>query len=519
MMKHKTLQQVYCMLFAPVLMTLVLAVGCSTHPRSTTHDSSNRMNNRQSGTMYYPVHGKKKILKLKRNAPEKTQAGEEYPYTLKVTNVSNFPAHDIVLKERGNFNVIEGEGLARLDEDNQSEVKNDASGSGWGLGDLKPGESKTVKMIGLAQEEGTIRSCLSLDFQCSQCNSIEVVKPRLLLSRRFVDENGNTVSSVYPCDDVYAVYNTDNRGSGNSKDVSVSETFPNGMNVNGTSSIMLNPGSIQAGQSVNNRVSMEHLESGHYEGRATAKSGDHEVYSDTNRLKVMNPSLSLDVQGPNDVYVDRDVTHRVTVKNTSDDPAKDTYVDVNVPNGARRVSTSLSKDLDSNGRVNIGTLNAGESRSFDITFQASGPTKLTTSVSAGAYCVESRSSQVRTEVKGIPAIRMEVVDARDPVRVGETTRYLINIKNQGSAPDKEVRLVGKLPDGAEFVRATGETEVSTQGDEVIFEIPSTLQPGKEFDWEVHIRAKEARSAYFTLEMTSSANTRAVTEEESTNFVD
>lgn len=519
-MNNSYLNRINLLVLAPFVLSLMFVVGCSSNQHTEPAPNNNQqMTDKNTDVMRYPVYSRRKILKIERTAPETTRAGVEYPYTLKISNVSDSPAHSIVLRERGNFNILDAKALSRLDDDNQYDVKNTDNGRGWSVGHLKAGESKTIKMIGLAQEEGTLRSCLGVDFQCSHCHSIDVVTPRLQLTRSFEDGNGNAVSSVYPCDDVHAVYNIENNGSGASDDVHISETFMNGMGADGNGNLSLNPGIIEPGDSVNKRMSLAFTEPGTYEGRATAKSGDVEVYSDTDRLKVMKPTLKLDVEGSNEVFVDRTVTHRVTVKNTSDDPAKESYVEVDIPEGAQRVSTSLATTLDENGRLDIGHLDAGESRSFDITFEASKPTNLTTQVRAGAYCAETKLDRAQTDVKGVPAIGMELVDTKDPVRTGETTSYLINIKNQGSAPDSAVRLVGELPEGVEFLSAEGETEVSMKDGSLHFEVPSTLQPGKSFTWEVKVRALKQMSAYFTLKMTSSANTRAVTEEEATNIVD
>jgi uncharacterized repeat protein (TIGR01451 family) len=345
-----------------------------------------------------------------------------------------------------------------------------------------------------------------------------VTDPRITLRRDFVDQDGNTVNAVYKCDEVYSRYRVKNVGSGSTGDVMIQEDFKNGIAVNNSAKHSYTSDSIATGDTSEKNVRVQLNGQHKYTGRASASMGDVSVRSNRADLTVMQPELQLRVFGPERDFLERDVTHRVSVKNTSDDPAIKTFVQLNLPESSKMVSTSLARSME-NGRVELGRLEAGETRTFDVTFRPTKVSTIETGVSAGAYCVETQNKRIRTSIEGHPAIGMEVTDTLDPVKIGETTRYMINIKNQGTAADEKVRLRGILPEGTEFVRATGETNVKAEGKKLIFDVPNTLEVGQSFSWEVHVRATKAGSGYFTLKLDSNANSRTVTEEEPTNMVE
>ena len=68
-----------------------------------------------------------------------------------------------------------------------------------------------------------------------------------------------------------------------------------------------------------------------------------------------------------------------------------------------------------------------------------------------------------TDLQGIPALLMEVVDEIDPVTVGDETTYVITVTNQGSAQDQNVTIVCNLEEAMSFVSGTGTSAVTAEG--------------------------------------------------------
>ena len=152
-----------------------------------------------------------------------------------------------------------------------------------------------------------------------------------------------------------------------------------------------------------------------------------------------------------------------------------------------------------------------------MTVSASSIGTYTSTVVANADCADSVSDSCRTEVKGIPAILLEVVDITDPVEVGQQTTYVITVTNQGSANDNNIRIVATLPAEQSFVSASGATNGSANGKTVTFAPSGPLAPGAAITWRVTVRADAAADSRFRVEMTSANLTSEVIETEATNL--
>ena len=115
----------------------------------------------------------------------------------------------------------------------------------------------------------------------------------------------------------------------------------------------------------------------------------------------------------------------------------------------------------------------------------------------------------------LSAYQIEVVDTRDPVRVGEQTVYQLRVLNEGSTPNAQINLTGALPQGFEFVSATGPSNITAQGQTLNF-AQTTLDPGETAAWDITVRATAAGEDNFEVTLTSPDLANPVTTAEPTN---
>jgi uncharacterized repeat protein (TIGR01451 family) len=258
-------------------------------------------------------------------------------------------------------------------------------------------------------------------------------------------------------------------------------------------------------------------QTGRYEGSATAKTGELTARSSKDPVEIVQPELTMSVNGPQREFIDRPVTYNVQVENTGDGPAMDTRVAMQLPDSAERISVSGQNVQREGNAFILGRIDPGDSRQFSVTFNVTEPTQVAAQATAQAYCVQEQQAQIATQIAGIPAIRLEVIDLKDPVQVGENTTYEIRVKNQGSAEDLNVQVQGQLPSSMQFVDARGDTSVQNQGQQLQFGKIDQLAPGDMVSWYIQAKANEAGKADFMVEMTSDANQRPVTEQEPTTL--
>jgi uncharacterized membrane protein len=130
------------------------------------------------------------------------------------------------------------------------------------------------------------------------------------------------------------------------------------------------------------------------------------------------------------------------------------------------------------------------------------------------------SSDTRTRVEGIPAMRMEVLDLSDPVEKGGETTYEIRLMNTGSKSDSAVKLVCQLPKELEFVSASGPVghlPMLGEGRTIAFEQVNELAPKTDAVFKVKVRATGTGDVRFKASITSQYLQTPVVKEESTRI--
>ena len=520
------------------------AAGSSNQSADQSSQQGGQSANRAASTLTLQGPTGEDVLSLTRNPPRQARAGQEVNYTVDVKNVSEFPVQGVVVREsfQGGFEVVsaetEGEEKSDGEQSDAEQGGQNQSGGQSGeksefsvdLGTIQPGKTKTVQVVGTAPKEGTVKACLSADYEPTICTSFDVVAPNLKLTRRVILDVRSEIeemgmkNAAYLCDEVAVRYTVKNPGSGAAKSVTLTDDLPQGLvtEENSKNEISVDMGEIAAGDSVSKEYRLTLAEGREEGGEFTLSPARAKSQSDTARsgedaapLRILKPSLELTVDGPQEQYIDRPAEYTVKVENTSGDPALDTKVMLTPPSGATDFNV---QSQDASGDVlNVGTLKAGETREFTVSMTASDPSTIALTAKANAYCTDAVEKTVETQFKGIAAILIEVVDKTDPVPVDQTTIYEIYVKNQGSAADDNVQLTATLPGALEFVEGSGDSKVTSSGNTVNFEKIPTVAPGDILSWEIKVKAKSAEKVRFKVELTSEANQRPVYELEPTTL--
>ena len=150
-------------------------------------------------------------------------------------------------------------------------------------------------------------------------------------------------------------------------------------------------------------------------------------------------------------------------------------VDV-VPDGAEFVEASDGGAF-ADGHVTwmLGDMAAGASKTVAITIQTSRTGILRNTATATAVCADGAAAAT-TEIQGIPAILLEVVDLDDPIEVGSNVTYEIIVTNQGSAPGTNIAVTCLLANTQAYVSAAGPTQASVEDQVVKFAPLASLAP-------------------------------------------
>jgi uncharacterized repeat protein (TIGR01451 family) len=165
----------------------------------------------------------------------------------------------------------------------------------------------------------------------------------------------------------------------------------------------------------------------------------------------------------------------------------------------------------------IAELKAGEKQTFAVSLTSPVAGNLCNQVGASSAEGVSAQAEACTLWKGHPALLIEVVDTVDPLLPGESTTYIIQVKNQGTAPDHNVGITVRFPASISPTAVSGVTAGKIDGKVVTFPPVAQLEPKQVVEWRVEAKADvTAGDSRLKVEMRSDLLKSPVVEEESTH---
>lgn len=437
--------------------------------------------------------------------PKEVARGQDFGFSYHVTNLTNAELQNVmvILDSSSNLKV------------SASEPKGNTSGNGmnWALGNMGPGETKVIKLTGAAEKVGTASDCITVSYNNFLCANLKVVEPALALTK-------TATAQALACDEIVLRYMVENSGSGAASNIVIKDTLPEGLTMsNGSRAVNIPVGKLAAGESKAFEVRARAAKIGEYSSPAMA-TGDGGLQSDAAATKtvITKPELAVAIECSERQFLGRNFTYNYNIKNTGNGVANTATASASIPQGTTVVRASEGgRVVGSNVVWDFGAMSAGASKDFSMTVTASRIGRYTSAVTGNAACADSVSDSCTTDLKGIPAILLEVVDVTDPVEVGQQTTYVITVTNQGSAADSNIKIVAKLPPAQSFVSASGATNGTAAGKTVTFAPLGSLAPGAATSWRVTVRADSVADSRFAVEMTSDNLKSPVNETESTNL--
>lgn len=438
-------------------------------------------------------------------APSEVARGQDFDFSYHVTNLTSSTLQNVTL-------FLDSKSNLEVSSSQPTGSEND-NGLVWALGDFGPKETKIITLTGSADEVGLASDCISVSYNNFLCSTIKVVEPALALTK-------SATERTLKCDEVTIRYTVRNTGSGAASNVTITDTLAQGLAMNnGSRNVSIPVGTLAAGESKTFEVKAMASKVGTFKSPAAATaSGGLEADAAATTTVVVAPELELSSQCSDMQFLGRNMTYDYILENSGNGEAMNSVASVVIPSGTTFVRASEGGRVSGNRIVwDFGTIAAGASRNFSATVKAAAAGNYTASATANANCAESVAADCTTEIKGIPAILLEVIDITDPVEVGTNTVYVVRVTNQGSAPDTNVRVVATLPGEMSYVSSTGATTANARGQTISFAPVGNLAVGAQVEWRVTVRADDGGDVRFRLEMTSDNLTSPVIETEATNL--
>jgi uncharacterized repeat protein (TIGR01451 family) len=187
-------------------------------------------------------------------------------------------------------------------------------------------------------------------------------------------------------------------------------------------------------------------------------------------------------------------------------PPRSTYVPGSADHNGQLVAAENKKLL-----WRLGTLLPRESRTVTFKVRANEVgTFLNVARARGldpdGQPVTSQDSTATTQISGAATLYMEVRDSRDPLFVSEETSYSITIRNTGTAPAANIRVVADVPPGLTVKRMSPPDDPGATafrpGEARIAFGAFTLQPGESKSFEVGVQVQQPGVWRFRTTLTS-----------------
>lgn len=194
----------------------------------------------------------------------------------------------------------------------------------------------------------------------------------------------------------------------------------------------------------------------------------------TSVFPVQEPMLQMHVEGPDNLTVGEQTGYVITVHNPGTGVAQNVVIEARVPQGLQHRSGSVP-------RIDVGTLNPGESRQARLNLSA---------ITGGNYRLAVRAladGGLRDEARADVSIaepRLEVaIDGPDTGSMDKPAEYVVMVTNSGNVPSINVRAKYKIPEGFHFVHAD-RGGVMRQAEHLVDWFVGTLQPGETSEFHV-----------------------------------
>jgi len=504
-----------------VLGLFTLFTGCTTPaPEEEATDEqadptqSDRFYERQDDVSYswqgFPenvANPEDAFILVEREVPTEVRPNDDINYVVRITNQSTFTVDEIVHVEMVS-NSLEFANAEPYPEERDGNLI-------WTFDGFGPGESQTITIEGKSIRTGSLRYSgdTSLGFGLgSLALAANAIQPELSLGL-----NNPTVSLIEEL--IPVTINFRNSGTASIVNARLVHTFPKGLlTEDGKSRIELSMGDFAPGEVKNVDLNLKGVETGSYETqlRATADDGISAVA--TLSTSVVKPELVISANAPKLRYVGNIIPYSIEVKNVGDGVANETVITQTLADGTSLASADQGGVAEGNNVVwNVGTLNPGQAKVVSTRVVGERIMIARSTTTADAKSADPVQAVMVTDVEGIEALLVEVVDDNDPVPVGELITYNIEVTNTGSLEATGIKVVATLTPEMEFVESDGASKSRLEGNRLVFDTLPALAPNAKASWNVSVKAVGGGDLRFRLEVTSDQLERPVNEEESSNF--
>jgi uncharacterized repeat protein (TIGR01451 family) len=452
-----------------------------------------------------PTGRQEPSVSLEWSGPAAARVGVAADYSLVVHNTCAIPVHQVLVRVK----VPAGMSVAGT----EPRALGESNVLVWELGTLPARQRKVLTLRLLAETRGDLMPQAWVTFTGSSVLHVKVREPKLALQVGAPEKLPLGDTGVF----TLAVSNP---GDGAAEQVRIHAVLSEGLENPRGGKIDFEIGNLAAGESRTVTVLCGTRAGGPQRCDATAEAEGSLSTRGSATVAVVAPRLDLQVIGPALRYLGRKAVYTLKVANPGDAPAANVSVTDSVPDGFKVLAATHGGRHDPAAHTVswfLGEIPPGQAREVQLEVQAASPgDHHHRAVAVGVHGLRAEA-ELATQVEGLSALLVEMVDTEDPIEVNSETAYEVRISNTGSKVETDIKLAATVPEQMEFVAAQGPVRYRAEGKQIAFEPLEQLAPQASTTFRIRVKAREAGTVRFKIQLTSTNLVEPVIKMEATRI--
>lgn len=387
----------------------------------------------------------------------------------------------------------------------------------WKLGELAPGDERSITMQLIPDVQGDIGSVASVQFATQASVHTVATMPKLELRL-------DTRSEVLIGGRHQVRATLVNTGSGTARGVRLEADIPTQLrHSTGDQQLEAPLGDLAPQQSRSIDLDLAAVNPGRSNCTIRVITDDGPQAEESVAIEVKAAQLLAQIDGPKMRYLDRPATFRVQVVNSGTASATNCEFLINLPIGLEFRGANNSGSYDPNTHSitwGLEELPTSEPAiiEFDVIPRSLGPQAMRFSAQGDLGVVAEARAEL--QVEGLAELQFTIGQDNGTIETGSSTTYTVQIRNNGNKPDTQVQLVVQLPTGCQVqgVDAQG-LKWGMEGTQLIFAPLPEMRSQDQHTYRFQIRHNQPGTKVVRAQLTSANWPVAVVKEEGTLVYD
>ncbi len=306
-----------------------------------------------------------------------------------------------------------------------------------------------------------------------------------------------------------------NDGSADARNVVITDKLPNAFEP--TTTLRHSIGALPSGAVETVTYSAKAVTQGEFENNAIATYDGGVVDSVETKLpiQVVRSGLRVRKVGPEEAYVFKPETFKITIENTGDTELTNIRITDILPEGSSVADNGLGRVSGNAIGWMIPVLPVGGSQLITTEIAATRKGESTNTVKVVSENGIQASDSATTTWLAVPGVTVSISDSKDPIRVKERTTYNIQVNNQGKFEPVSGTVTVTFNKSIKPITVTGDSQGTINGQTVTFP-RTTLEPGKDIYLSVIAEGAEIGPGRISMSFSADFLGEPIVSQETTN---